>query len=430
MESIWEKGIKLPEFKTLDKDINTDVLIIGGGICGILTAHYLKQNGVNAILVEGGKICQRTTKNTTAKITAQHGIIYDKLLSLFGPNSAKLYYEANRDAIEEYAKLCKNLDCDFERISSTVFSRKESNEIKKELSVLRQLNIPVEYSKKTELPFEVCDALTFKNQAQFNPLKFVCEIARELEIYEHTAIVKISGQKAFTKSRQINAKKIIVATHFPFINRYGLYFMKMYQERSYVIALRGADELNGNYIEAESGGLSFRPYKNLLLLGGFSHRTAKKSCQWENLKKAASNLYPDSVSVYKWATQDCMTLDGMPYIGKYSNFSENLFVATGFNKWGMSSSLIAAKMLCDAVLSRKNEYSKLFSPNRSILHKQLLCNLKESALGLIGIGKRCPHLKCKLKWNDTEKTWECSCHGSRFNSNGKVIDNPANKDMY
>ena len=205
--------------------------------------------------------------------------------------------------------------------------------------------------------------------------------------------------------------------------------MKMYQERSYVIALKNAERLNGNYIEAESGGLSFRQYKDYLLLGGFSHRTAKKPCQSENLKKTAAKLYPNSIPVYEWATQDCMTLDGMPYIGKYSRFSENLLVATGFNKWGMSSSLVSAKILCDEISGKENKFKSLFSPQRSIFHKQLLCNLKQTATGLIGFGKRCPHLKCKMKWNESEKAWECPCHGSRFNSNGKVIDNPANEDM-
>jgi len=428
-QSVWSEGINLPEFEKLQGEIKTDVLIIGGGLAGILTAYFLKQNGIDYILVEGKKIASGITKNTTAKITSQHGLLYDKLIRDFGKEKAKMYLLSNQDALKEYRKLCKDIACDFEIKSAYTYSLSDREMIENEVRAVNSLGFPAEFQIPTELPFKTEGAIIFENQAQFNPLKFIKEISKDLKIYENTFIRDITPKAAISDSAKITAKKIIVTTHFPFINKHGSYFLKLYQHRSYVSAYENAPKLDGMYVDEDLKGLSFRNYNNLLLIGGGSHRTGKQGGTWSELNNFAKKHYPDAKLKYEWATQDCMSLDSVPYIGQYSKKTPNLFVATGYNKWGMTSSMVSAKILCDMVLEKKNEYADVFSPHRSILKPQLLVNGFDSTINLLTpTTKRCPHLGCALKWNKAEHTWDCPCHGSRFEEDGKLIDNPATGD--
>ena len=428
--NVWEQTSSKDNFERVNKDIKTDVLIIGGGMTGILCAYYLNRAGVNYTLVEANTIGGGITKNTTAKITSQHGLIYDKIIKKYGIERAKQYFEINQKALEVYRNLCKNIDCDFEEKSSYVYSMDNRQKIEDEITALNKLGFNTEFTKDLPLPFEVAGAVRYPNQAQFNPLKFLYAISKELNIYEHTKVRELSGTTAITDGGRITARKIIVTTHFPFINKHGSYFIKMYQHRSYVIALGNAPDVNGMYVDESQTGMSFRNYKNLLLLGGGAHRTGKKGGNWEELRTFAKKHYPDAEEEYHWATQDCMTLDGMAYIGPYSKSTKDLYVATGFNKWGMTSSMVSAMILCDMVQGRKNEYQELFLPSRSVLHPKLAVNIFESTKGLLTpTPKRCPHLGCALKWNSYEHTWDCPCHGSRFTKNGEVIDNPATGDL-
>ena len=221
-----------------------------------------------------------------------------------------------------------------------------------------------------------------------------------------------------------------MATHFPLINKHGLYFLKMYQSRSYVLALEHAADVNGMYRDAQEDGLSFRNYGQLLLLGGGAHRTGKKSEAWEGLVRQAKSYYPDCQEAYRWAAQDCMTLDDVPYIGRYSAGTQDLYVAAGFNKWGMTSSMVAAMMLHDMVRGKRSEYEPIFSPSRSMLHAQLAVNAFETAVNLMTpTAPRCPHMGCALKWNAQEHSWDCPCHGSRFAEDGTLLNTPATGDL-
>ncbi len=428
--SIWTANSNMPKFKVLDRDIDTDILIIGGGLAGVLCAYTLQAAGIDYVLLEKDTICSKTTANTTAKITLQHGLVYSKIQKEFGLDYAKLYYDANREALDEYRRLCKNIDCDYTPADSYIYSLTDTSQLKKEYDTLNILGIDAVYTKSTALPFSVASAVGIKNQASFNPLKFVSQIAKGLKIYEHSKVVELIGNTAKTDKYRVNAKKIIVATHFPFINKHGFYFLKEYQERSYVLALEGGGELSDMYLDEDASGFSFRGYGDYILLGGGSHRTGKGECGFEKLEEAAKRFYPQAQIRYKWATQDCITLDGIPYIGRYSRTTQNLYVASGFNKWGMSSSMVAAKLLFDIISEKESKYEKLFAPSRSILRKQLAANTYEALCGWLTFGKkRCPHLGCALNYNKFEHSWDCSCHGSRFDENGKVLDNPANDDL-
>lgn len=429
MESIWN-NISKPKFASFNGDISTDVLIIGGGLCGILCAYLFEKEGVNYILVEADKICQGVTNNTTAKITVQHGLIYDTIIKKYGVEKARLYYESQKRAFDVLTKIASDIDDDFEVCDSFVYSMDDRGKIEKEVEAYNKIGVDAKFCMDTELPFSVAGAVKIENQAKFHPLKFAYAISENLKIYENTKVLELKPGVAITNHGKISAKKIIVATHFPFINKHGVYFLKMHQHRSYVLALKNAQSISGMYVDEAKDGLSFRSYGDLLLLGGGSHRTGSDGGNWEELQRFAHKYYPDAKEVGRCATQDCMTLDSIPYIGKYSKSTPDLYTATGFNKWGMTSSMVSAMMLTDMVLGRKSECEELYSPSRSVVHPQLAVNMFESVKGLVTpTTPRCPHMGCALKYNKQEHSWDCPCHGSRFTKDGKLINNPATDDM-
>ena len=314
MESIWINDAPQVRFDTLKENKSTDVLIIGGGIAGILCAYKLKNASVDCVLVEATEICGGITKNTTAKITLQHGLIYDKMIRRFGENMVRLYAEAQEKACREYARLCESIDCDYETRGSYVYSLNDRKKIEKEVTALNRIGVKAEFSDAKELPFKVSGAVRVKDQAQFHPLKFLYTIAKDLPIYEHTKVTVLMSHKAKTNHGEITYKKLIIATHFPMLNKHGLYPLKLYQHRSYVIALKGAQNVNGMCVDESDTGLSFRSYGDLLLLGGGGHRTGKQGGCWQELEDFVKKHYKNAEIVGKWATQDCMTLDDIPYI--------------------------------------------------------------------------------------------------------------------
>lgn len=428
--SVWSLDSQIPSFDKLKGDVDTDVLIIGGGLAGILCAYMLNQSGVDCILVEADRICSGITKNTTAKITSQHGLIYDKIRREFGLEKAELYLRANEEALESYKKLCRDIDCDFEIKDAFVYSLKDTKCLEKELSTLEKIGFDASFTDNLPLPFSVAGAIRFKEQAQFNPLKFVSHISKRLNIFEHTKVRELIKTTAVTDGGRITAKEIVVATHFPFINKHGSYFIKMYQHRSYVVALKNAANVDGMYIDEDSNGLSFRNFGDLLLMGGGAHKTGKSGGSWQELSHLAGLYYPNAREQYRWATQDCMTLDGLPYIGRYSKNTPHMLVATGFNKWGITSSMAAATIIRDMILEKDNPYTEVFSPSRTILRPQLAVNGLNAVVNLITpSSKRCPHLGCALKWNKYEHSWDCPCHGSRFSERGELINNPATANL-
>ena len=430
MGSIWQSDTERPRFPTLKGDTEADVLIIGGGMAGILTGYMLKRAGMASVIAEAGRILGGVTQNTTAKVTLHHGAIFDKMLRRFGAERAGLYVKANREAVEAYRRLATSIDCDFQDTVSYVYSRTDRAKIEREVLALQQLGCPAVFTDKLSLPFPVAGAVSVREQAMFHPLKFAYALAKELTIYENTEVLALTKEGALTANGKIKAKKIIVATHFPFLNKHGLYFLKMYQHRSYVLALRNVEIPDGILVDESETGLSFRGYKELLLLGGGGHRTGKRGGGYEELYRFAKEHYRDAEVVCRYATQDCMTLDDIPYIGEYAARAKNLYVATGFHKWGMTSSMVAAQMLTDLLQGKKNAYAEVFSPSRSMLRKQLFINAGESVLGLLTPTRpRCSHLGCALHYNKQEHTWDCACHGSRYTEEGQLLNNPARRDI-
>lgn len=429
MKSIWNEDIKKPMFDTLRGDIKTDVLIIGGGLCGLLCAYMLKKAGADCTVTEAEEICGGITDQTTAKLTVQHGLIYDTIIQKYGHEMAFLYYHSQSEALKKMKEIATDIECDLCSCDSFVYSLHDRTALEKEMVALQKIGCQAEFCEKTELPFSVFGAVKIPNQARFHPLKFAYKIAKDLNIYEHTRVTRLTSNVAVTHHGAISAKKIIVATHFPFLNRYGGYFLKMYQHRSYVLALKNAGNIQNMYVDHAMDGLSFRSYQDVLLLGGGGHRTGQRGGGWHELERVKQQYYPEATELGRWATQDCMTLDSIPYIGQYSKLTPDWYAATGFNKWGMTSSMVSAMMLTDMICRGKSEYEPLYSPQRTMLHPQLAVNVWESVKGLLTpTAPRCSHLGCALKYNKQEHSWDCPCHGSRFEEDGNLIDNPANKE--
>jgi glycine/D-amino acid oxidase-like deaminating enzyme/nitrite reductase/ring-hydroxylating ferredoxin subunit len=467
---------------SLQKDITAEVAVIGAGLAGVLTAYFLAQRGIDVVLLECNETGHGITKNTTAKITSQHGLIYRKLMMYKGEERTWEYAMANQEAIDKYEEIISQLgiDCDYEVMPNYIYTLDNELRIKQEVEAARKVGLPATYTKETTLPFQVKAAVKFDHQAQFHPLKFIDAVAKELTIYEYTTVKEVrSDGMIITSQGSVKAKSVVVATHYPIINVPGYYFFRLHQERHYLSALENCNtekmaKLDGMYLDADPDGFTFRNYKDYLIFGSGNHRTGQYQPldAYAKIEEAARQWYPEAKIKYTWSNQDCITPDSIPYIGKYSVNTRNFYVATGFNKWGMTSAMVSAMIISDMITGRNNEYQKVFNPRRlmlsgsrvflkdaaiitiSLLSEYLKIshdNLKEIEAGKAGVvrldGQRvgvyrdkedkyffvstkCPHLGCSLEWNQNELTWDCPCHGSRFDFRGNLINNPATRDVF
>ena len=607
MNSFWFDSVgNKNKFNKLEKDISTDICIVGAGIFGLTCGYYLTKQGYNVVLLEKEKdIASKTTGHTTAKITSQHNLIYKYLIDSLGESMAKKYLYANQNAIENIAKIVEEekIDCDFERQNSYVYTNNldELEKIKLENEAVNSLGFESEFVTSTPLPFDVLGAIKFPNQAEFNPMKYAYGLAKCItssdsgviggsgdadsvgsvlagdnssggsgdsasstldsvadgssgtilnlakgtgEIYIDTLVQNIEKKNdefiTSCKDYVVRSKYVILASHYPFIDRFGYYFLKMYQSTSYVIAVDNGDKtFDGMYINSEHPTFSYRfvngsNEKKLLLVSGADHKTGSKIDLYNAyniLEDEVRKYYPNCKVLYRWNTEDCITLDKIPYIGEFSHFIPNMYIATGFNKWGMTSSNVAANIIVDKILGRENEYEEVFKATRlhPIKNNAELGNMiKETAnslvinkfkvpevvtdedLGDVGLADEdrngnkentvdlgvasfssidnddnnvahkadgnftkiendyiykifaniendtghvleykgqkvgfykdkngkiytvkpiCTHLGCLLSWNNLDKTWDCPCHGSRFNYMGHQLYNPAIRDL-
>lgn len=492
MSSYWIESTRkeYDENPSLDKNLSTEVCIIGGGITGITTAYYLAKEGRKVILLEKDNVCLKTSGNTTAKITSQHELFYKYLVDSEGFDFAKKYFEANEEAIKNIEDIINNerIDCDFEKQDSYVFTQKqeEIQKIKDEVNVVNSIGGNSEFVTKTPLPFAIQGAMKFPNQAQFNIRKYILGLLNIIEetgncqVFENSKAldIKKAGDlyNVYTDKGYVNARYVVIATHYPIINSPGFYFFKMYQSKSYVIAIEAENDFfPGMYINSELPTKSFRTIKDgdkrLLLISGFDHKTGADvdySKLDKELEKVAKDLYPNCNIKYKWSAQDCISLDKIPYIGEFSKFMPNVYVGTGYKKWGMTLSNVAANIIYDKIQNRKNKYEDIFRATRVepikniqevenmlkqttkslVLEKfeisdEYLKDVKSGEGKIINVsGKKvgvykdekgsvyavkpvCSHLGCELSWNSLEHTWDCPCHGSRFDYFGNSIEAPS-----
>jgi len=492
-QSYWLTPSEQPGYEELKKDISVEVAIVGGGMVGITLAHLLCKEGVRPIILEANKILFGVTGHTTAKITSQHDLIYQKIRSEFGKELAQQYATANESAIREIEKTVKELDidCDFKAQSAFVFAQDARNiqKIIDEVKAASEVGIQASYEESIPFDIPIKAGVRFDNQAQFHPRKYLLALVKEISekgcsIYEHSKVVDLEetdGVYALKtgNGRMVRAKTVVIASHYPFFNKAGLYFARLYVERSYIIAVKAREEYPGGmYISYEEPARSLRSQRSdhgiLTLVGGENHKTgqAEDTRQYYRaLIDFATQHFTVEDIPFHWSAQDCMTLDGIPYAGHYTADTPNLYVATGFCKWGMTNATASAMLIRDLIIRRKSEWEDVYSPSRFDLAASLKTMVIENAnvaVNLIkgklalqpdeialkaGEGKviqkdglrmgvykdeegklhivdtTCTHMGCEVNWNSAERSWDCPCHGSRFNVDGEVIEGPALRSL-
>lgn len=473
MKSIWEEDSLIPSFGELKEDAQADTVVVGGGLTGVLTAYLLKEAGQKVVLLERDRIACGNTKNTTAKITAQHGAIYHKLLKIMDEEVARGYAKYQISSLHQYEKIIgqKRIDCDFVHLPAVLYcTDKEDRTLEKERKACRRLGIEAETLEETRLPMKVASALCMKDQAQFHPLKFIAALVKELDCYEHTMVREIKKDHLITeKGMIVRANHIVVASHFPIITFPGAYYIKLHQEQSSILALRGPEPLDAMYLGVGKDSFSFRTAGDCLLLGGGQRRSGDKGEPYALLEEKQRRWYPQAQIQYRFTAQDGMSADEMPYIGRYSPSMPQVYVAAGFNKWGMTNAMTAARVLKGQITGEHGE--TIFSPSRfhmgetPALLKQTGHAVESIALrflyqpfakaealkpqtgrivrhngkkvgayrdgegNLFFVQAKCPHLGCQLEFNNQDKTWDCPCHGSRFDYRGRLLDSPALKSI-
>lgn len=494
--SFWLHSFDLPSFKSLDSDISSDVCIVGGGLTGLTTAYYLSKAGYSVSLIEKDSLMSKTSGHTTAKITSQHGLFYKNLVDSQGKDFALKYLKANEDAIKNIENIInkENIECDFERKSAFVFTENERDvvKIKEEVDTVANLGVvKCNFVDNIKLNLNVKGAIEFKNQAQFNPIKYTNGLIKSIIdnnslIFENTNFIDYEKKDdefiVFTDTNhKIKSKYLVLATRYPIVNFPGFYFLKMYQELSYVIAIKPTENFNfnGMYINSETPTISIKTAnyngEDIIFVGGYNSKTGTNtdlSNKYNELKKKAHEIFGDFEVLYEWDTEDSISLDKIPYIGEFSSLTSNLFLATGYDKWGMTTSNVASNIISDKILGNINEYEDIFKATRlePIKNKDELTNMiKQSFQSLVvdkfktpediindvkndegkiiiynneklGVYKDldgklyaikpvCTHLGCELSWNNLNKTWDCPCHGSRFEYTGKCIYSPAIRDL-
>ncbi len=474
MDSIWTKSCELEPRLPLRADLRCEIAVIGAGMAGLLCADALQRDGHEVVVLEADRIASGQTRNTTAKITSQHGLIYKKLRSKLGHTGAAAYAAVNEAAIREYRRLVEqeHIDCDLEESCAYVYG-KNLHTLKMEAEAAKSLGLPAEFLENPKTPLPAAGAVRFSGQAQFHPLKFLRAVSQPLTVYEQTQVQAVDGTTLRTAHGTVRAEKVIFACHYPFLRLPGLYFTRLHQERSYVLALETAEPADGMWIGAGAERLSLRSYKNLLLLGGGGHRTGENSAggAYAMLRRRARELFPGAREVAHWSAQDCITPDDIPFIGQYSAGHPDWYVATGFGKWGMSSSMVAAQLLRKLIAGDMPPEAAVFDPGRfragvlaglakegghavrnlartyfSVpkstaeqlrpghggvvrLHGKKVGAYKAEDGTLYTVNIRCPHLGCQLAWNPDERSWDCPCHGSRFDYRGNLISGPAQSNI-
>jgi glycine/D-amino acid oxidase-like deaminating enzyme/nitrite reductase/ring-hydroxylating ferredoxin subunit len=483
--SLWLDE-SVSDYAPLAGDLTVDTVVVGGGIVGLTTAYELATAGQSVALVERDRLLGGTTGHTTAKLTSLHGLRYAGLIERRSERRAREYGRANEAAIDRVERRVDDLgiDCEFERTDAYTYvtDRDRVSAVRDEVRAAKRLDLPASFVESTDLPYEVAGAVRFADQARFDPVAYLRALATATKaadgrLFERTRATAVSGGspcRVTTDRGTITADAVVVATNFPITDHAG-YFARMSPKRSYVLAVRLQDDPpEGLYYDPTAPYFSVRPRPggrdSLVLLGGQNHRTGDgdgTAARYRRLESQARDRFSVEAVEYRWATQDFETFDGVPFVGTLPVFDEGVYVATGFGGWGMTNGTAAARLLADRVLGRDSELGRVFRPTRVTLGvepflshngttaRQFLTgwfgrrsDLPETALddGEAGVFQRgdeqvaayrdddgqlhavsavCPHMGCLVEWNDGERSWDCPCHGSRFDVDGSVLDVPA-----
>ncbi|MCX7773708.1 MAG: FAD-dependent oxidoreductase [Clostridia bacterium] len=478
----WILSSEGESYEPLTEDLSTDYLIIGGGLVGITTLYLLTKAGLKASLIDATRIGYGTSGRNTGKATAQHGYIYSRIEKNYGFEKAKQYYTINAKAMQFIEDVSKEygIDSQFKKLPAYLFTQDEDyvDKLKKEFDLYQRMGIDSSFEKEIPVPLRVRCALKMNNQAQFHPKRFLDALAKQAvkqggKIYEKTRVVDFQPGKeciiSIENGKKIAAKKVIIASHYPCYDGKGFYFARLKPERSYIVGVELDSFPEAHMINIEQPAISLRyiPEEKVLMVSGEAHKVGHQDeDHYQKLKDLAKDIFNTDAVKYQWSAQDYISHDYVPYVGVINDDLKNVFVATGFRKWGLTNSIASAMVISNLIMDNGSEYEDLFTHLRvkDFLSFNFLKENADVAVQLLGgklqmgkpdlpeeketgvkvniNGKRCgyyrddednihivdttcTHMGCEVKWNSQEKSWDCPCHGSRFNYTGHVLEGPA-----
>jgi glycine/D-amino acid oxidase-like deaminating enzyme/nitrite reductase/ring-hydroxylating ferredoxin subunit len=488
--SVWVSDTPDLAFPPLDGDQQGDVVVVGAGVTGLTVARLLADAGVRVVVIDAGPVCGGATGYTTAKVTALHRLVYKELLDRHGKERTQAYAAANLTAVKKVASLARadNIECDLVNAAAVTYTQRDEHvaAIEAEVEAARRVGVPVERTTATSLPYAVRAAIRLEHQLHFHPRRYCVGLARSVSaqggsVHERTRALDVDtrgpGVSVTTNRGTISADRAVLATHLPFPNAGG-FFARAHPYRSYAVLARpGQPPPEDMYISVEEPTRSLRPTADgHLIIGGEGHKAGAdrdtRRCYAALESWAQTHFAVESID-YRWSAQDYCTLDRMPYVGSLTPREDRVLIATGFGKWGLTNGTAAAEILADTILGRENPWAVAFDSTRVAPRASLTAFLGENAGvawhfltdrlrglrvpaaaslrpgeaaiashdgarsacyrdeagALHAISPTCTHLGCQVAFNTAERTWDCPCHGSRFDIDGRVIEGPATRDL-
>ena len=478
-QSLWLAALPATARPPLTGAHSFDVAVVGGGITGLTTALLLKRRGLRVVVLEADRVASGVSGNNTAKVTALQSTVYSQIRSAHGLAAATDYATASLAAVAQVAELAKGISCDLRRAPAVTYAYTESEvrDVDHELITARQVGLPVKAIGDVDLPFEVHAAVRLDDQIALHPVKYLQGLAEAIDgdgslVCEHSRVLDVSGHRVSTADGRVTAEKIVIATHYPTLDR-GLYFPRLELTRAYCVAARVSTPPQALAISTGSPSWSISAHEDKLILAGQSHPTGKPVVEpFRRLEDFARKHWQVEEITHRWSAQDPTSYDHLPMIGSYTPGNTTLFTATGYMKWGLTSGTFAAALLADLVTGKPNDLAERFSPHRVSL-KSLPTLMKKNAevalemvgdrvlpadatssenlprgqahvvrdgLGKMGVYRdddgdlhavsmRCTHLGCLVRFNAAERSWDCPCHGSRFDVDGEVLEGPATRPL-